>query len=162
MSRVAVIAFKDLVQSMYIDSGAMSKTAALNKIAGEAGIGRECAWKAFHGTMVQGQTAKSLQMWAAMMHHVDLDAFALTVAPTQPPRANGDAGKRAEEAIEAAVHRACLPPELACTIAYELASGCWSVKCVNRLGGPANEQMHPELPEALAAVVDTHHGRRSA
>ena len=157
-----VVKFRDLVQSKYIDSGAMSKTAALNKIAGEAGIGRDCTWKAFHGTQVQGQTAESLQMWAALMHHVDLDAFALTIAPPQPPRSQGDVGKRAEEAIEAAVHRACLPPELACTVAFDLSSGCWMVRCINRLGGPANEQTHVGLPEALAAVVDVHHGRRSA
>lgn len=162
MSRMSVTPFKDLVQSKYIDSGAMSKTAALNKIAGEAGIGRECAWKAFHGTRVQGETAESLMLWAALMHHVDLDAFALTIAPTTPPRSQGDVGKRAEEAIEAAVHRACLPPELACTIAYDLSVGAWLVRCVNRLGGPDNEQTHVDLPEALSAVVDTHHGRRSA
>jgi hypothetical protein len=162
MTSAKLTSFRELVQSKYLDTGAFTKTASLHKIAAEAGIGRDCAFRAFDGLRVQGKTAESLMLWCAITHHIDLDAFAMTIAPTTPPRSQGDAGKRAEELIEAAVQRAHLPAELACVVQLDLASGMWNVSCRNLMGGPPVDRAAPDLSEALTAVSEAHYAGRHA
>jgi len=147
------VKFRALIDERYIEIG-ICKERMLSKLHVEIGVSRSSIRAAYNGTRVSPESADALESWAARVHKVELDKESLVCAPPAVTGAKAgliDWGKRAADAIAAAVRDAAIPDNWGVRVTLT-QDGTWAVLARDVLRGTEATASHADLSEALRMV----------